>query len=382
METVLYFQSPSKTSTPDKIAGVRRYAAAVNWHIQIFEELPSSESVQELCEFWNPIGVIIECGGSYSEDIDPDIFTKVPVVYFDRNPLTLPQNVSCISHNSVATGRLAAKELLVTGHPNFAYVPYPQPRFWSDERERGFKEALRLNGKTCSVFTGKGSMQNISWQMSLRKWLNAIAKPCAVFAANDTVAAEILTAAAQCGFDIPRDIAVCGVDNFDPVCEHTIPTLTSIQPDFLLGGELAARTLDDIIRREKSNRNPIRLTFGPSDIIRRASTRTLPRYDPEVSAAIELIRRRACEGISSTDVLTVFKCSRRMAEMRFRRIAGRSILNEIQFVRLEKAKSLLSDTKFDMEAIANFCGFSTAKAFWKFFRQKTGISPSRWRSDK
>ena len=378
METVLYFQSPSKTSTPDKIAGARRHAAIANWHIQVLEELPSSKSVQALCEFWNPIGAIVECGGGY-QDINPDVF-KIPVVYLDRNPLTLPANVSCISHDSVATGRLAAKELLVTGHPNFAYVPYPQPRFWSDDRERGFKEALKLNGKTCAVFNGKGSLQNISWQMSLRKWLNAIPKPCAIFAANDNVAAEILTAATQSGFDIPRDIAVCGVDNFTPICEHSTPTLTSIQPDFMLAGELAARTLDDIIRRKKSNCNPIRLTFGPSDIIRRASTRTLPRYDPEVTAAMELIRRRACEGISATDVLTVFKCSRRMAEMRFRKITGRSILEEIQSVRLEKAKSLLTDSKMDMTAIASFCGFSAAKAFWKFFRQKTGVSPSQWRS--
>ena len=189
-----------------------------------------------------------------------------------------------------------------------------------------------------------------------------------------------MTAAAQSGFYIPRDIAVCGVDNFAPVCEHTIPTLTSIQPDFLLAGELAARTLDDIIKRGKSSYAPVRLTFGPADIIRRTSTRTLPRYDAEVTTAMELIRRRACEGISSTDVLTVFKCSRRMAEMRFRMITGRSILEEIQSVRLEKAKSLLADTKLDMTAIANFCGFFAAKAFWKFFRQKTGVSPSQWRS--
>ena len=378
METVLYFQSPSKTSTPDKIAGARRHAAIANWHIQVLEELPSSKSVQALCEFWNPIGAIVECGGGY-QDINPDVF-KIPVVYLDRNPLTLPANVSCISHDSVATGRLAAKELLVAGHPNFAYVPYPQPRFWSEDRERGFVEALKLNGRDCAVFTGKGSLQSISWQKSLRKWIETIAKPCSIFAANDNVAAEILTAAAQSGFDIPRDIAVCGVDNFTPICEHSTPTLTSIQPDFMLAGELAARTLDDIIRRKKSNCNPIRLTFGPSDIIRRASTRTLPRYDPEVTAAMELIRRRACEGISATDVLTVFKCSRRMAEMRFRKITGRSILEEIQSVRLEKAKSLLTDSKMDMTAIASFCGFSAAKAFWKFFRQKTGVSPSQWRS--
>jgi transcriptional regulator GlxA family with amidase domain len=36
----------------------------------------------------------------------------------------------------------------------------------------------------------------------------------------------------------------------------------------------------------------------------------------------------------------------------------------------------------DISAIANFCGFSAAKAFWKFFRQKTGVSPSQWRSSE
>jgi transcriptional regulator GlxA family with amidase domain len=35
-----------------------------------------------------------------------------------------------------------------------------------------------------------------------------------------------------------------------------------------------------------------------------------------------------------------------------------------------------------MAAIANFCGFSSAKAFWKFFRQKTDVSPSQWRASK
>ena len=60
METVLYFQSPSKNSAPDKIRGVRRYAAIANWHIQVLDEFPSSKSVLELYEFWNPVGSIID----------------------------------------------------------------------------------------------------------------------------------------------------------------------------------------------------------------------------------------------------------------------------------------------------------------------------------
>ena len=313
-------------------------------------------------------------------EIPPDLFAGLPTVYLDRNPRTMPADTSCVSHDSVATGQLAAKELLVAGHPNFAFVPYPQPRFWSDDRERGFRDALALNGLTCETFDGggRGTLQSVAWQKSLRRWIEQLPKPCGIFAANDAVAAEVLIAAAQTGFDVPREIAVCGVDNFAPICEHTLPPLTSIQPDFMLAGELAARTLGKIVR-DKNRQRTVRLTFGPAGIVRRASTRTASRYDPQVTAALELIRQRACDGISSADVVVLFKCSRRMAEIRFHKIVGHSILDEIQSVRLEKAKEMLSHSTHTISAIANFCGFNAANALWKFFRQETGLSPSEWR---
>ena len=378
MDTILYFQSPSKTSAPDKIAGVRQHAAVADWHVQVVEGAPSPKALTRLVEFWHPIGVILECGGGYQE-IPTGLFDGLPTVYLDRNPRTLPADASCVSHDSVATGYRAAKELLVTGHPHFAFVPYPQPRFWSDDRECGFKEALALNNLTCETFDGVGhdTLQSVRWQKSLRRWIKRLPKPCGVFAANDAVAAEVLIAAAQTGFDVPREVAVCGVDNFAPICEHTVPTLTSVQPDFLKAGELAARTLGEIAQGKRHKAT--RLTFGPASIVRRASTRICRRYDPESTAAIELIRRRACEGISSAEVVATFKCSRRMAEMRFRQIAGRSILDEIQAVRLEKAKELLKNSSLDVSAIANFCGFKAANALWKFFRQETGFSPTEWR---
>ena len=378
MDTILYFQSPSKTSAPDKIAGVHRHAAVADWHVQVVDGAPSTKAFTRLVEFWHPIGIIFECGGGYQE-IPTDLFTGLPTVYLDRNPRTLPTDASCVSHDSVATGQLAAKELLVTGHPHFAFVPYPQPRFWSDDRECGFKKALALNGLACETFdgAGRGTLQSVRWQKALRRWIERLPKPCGIFAANDAVAAEVLIAAAQTGFDIPREIAVCGVDNFAPICEHTVPTLTIVQPDFLMAGELAARTLGEIA--QGNHHKAIRLTFGPASIVRRASTRTVKRYDPEVTVALERIRRRACEGISSAEVVATFKCSRRMAEMRFRQIVGRSILDEIQAVRLDKAKELLKDSSLEVSAIANFCGFKAANALWKFFRQETGFSPTEWR---
>jgi DNA-binding LacI/PurR family transcriptional regulator len=235
MDTILYFQSPTKTSAPDKIAGVRRHAAVADWHVQAMDGIPSPKALEGLVSFWHPLGIILDCGGGYQE-IPTDLFAGLPTVYLDRNPRTMPADTSCVSHDSVATGQLAAKELLVAGHPNFAFVPYPQPRFWSDDRERGFRDALALNGLTCETFDGggRGTLQSVAWQKSLRRWIEQLPKPCGIFAANDAVAAEVLIAAAQTGFDVPREIAVCGVDNFAPICEHTVPTLTSIQPDFLV----------------------------------------------------------------------------------------------------------------------------------------------------
>jgi len=378
MDTILYFQSPSKTSAPDKIAGVRRHAVIADWHVQVVDGIPSTKALAGLVGFWRPVGAIVECGGGYQE-IPADRFDSLPTVYLDRNPRTLPSGAHCVSHDSVATGRLAAKELLQTGFQSFAFVPYPLPRFWSDDRERGFKEALALNGLTCETFAGgRHSPQSVVWQKDLRCWVTRLPRPCGIFAANDSIAAEVLTAAAQAGLDVPREIAVCGVDNFEPICESTTPSLTSVRPDFLLAGELAARTVGEIIAHG-SRRKSIRLTFGPASVVRRASTRTSGRYDPQVTAALELIRRRACEGISSADVVSSFKCSRRMAEMRFRQIVSHSILDEIQAVRLEKAKELLSNSGQDISAIANFCGFKSSNSLCKFFRQETGVSPSAWR---
>ena len=381
MDTILYFQSPSKTSTPDKIAGVQRHAAAVGWHVQIVDGFPTPSALARLVEFWHPLGAIVDCGGGYAE-VHVDMFKGIPTVYLDRNPKTMPKNASCVSHDSFSTGQLAAKELLVAGHPNFAFVPYPQPRFWSDDRERGFKDALALNGKSCETFPGGAgrSLQSVAWQRRLRRWLEKLPKPCGIFAANDSVAVEVITAAEQGGLAIAREIAVCGVDTSVPICERTTPTLTSVQPDFLLAGELAARTLGEMAAGKF--RQAVRLTFGPADVVRRASSRTGIRYDAEVAAAAELIRRKACERLTAKDVIATFKCSRRMAEMRFRQILGHSILAEIQAVRLTRAKELLANSTQDIASIPSFCGLKTANALCKFFRKETGKSPSEWRSSR
>lgn len=179
------------------------------------------------------------------------------------------------------------------------------------------------------------------------------------------------------GIRIPEDLAVIGVDNDLDVCEYARPTLSSVAPDWFGAGRLTAEALDRLMKDPKSG--PIRLTYPPVNIIRRQSTQRLKRPDPEVSAALERIRREACGGLTAGAVVRMFTCSRRMAEIRFRQLTDHSILDAIRSIRLERAKELLAENDRDIGAIANFCGYGSMASFSNFFKSMTGVSPNHWR---
>ena len=141
--TVLYFQAPGKTPARQKLEGIYAYGREHDWNVQIIESCASERKAAELVEFWAPDGVIVECG-SATNHFDIRLFGKTPVVFLDRNPKTLTTPACCVTHDSVATAKVAARELLSLKLTAYAYVPWPEPRFWSEDREKGFSEALRL----------------------------------------------------------------------------------------------------------------------------------------------------------------------------------------------------------------------------------------------
>ena len=381
MSTILYFQPPAKTFAPEKLAGVRDIIEKRNHRVQIIEEKPTSGLVDELWAFWNPLGAIIDCGGEYN-DIDATVFGPRPVVFIGHNPGTLPKSCLLVSNDQRETARAAARELLATGYANFAFVNAVERKKWSELRERGFAEALAINGKKCVVFRADATnSKGINWMKGLRRFIVGLKKPCAVFAANDKTAEGVISAAVLEGFDSPGDIAVVGVDNYEPICEHITPRLTSIEPDFRRGGRLAATMLLGLAMSKGKWRGGRVQTFGPLRVVRRTSTHILAVPDKAVSDALDLIRREACNGLQAVRVARLFPCSRRQADNRFRKATGRSILEEIHAVQLERAKELLRDTTIQLKTISDFCGFSNPNSLRKFFLKATGMTMTAWRDD-
>lgn len=379
MKTILYFQPSGKTSAPDKLAGVLEIAARNGCHVQVIEEHPTRKLLAELVDFWHPLGAIAECGGDLSQ-LDAAVFGKLPTVFISHAPDTLPRRCLNVIHDQAATARLAARELLETGFENFAFIPFPEKRYWSDERQRAFCAALALNGRKCRVCRPPSAPRGGTAMMSaLRRFIASMPRPCAVFAANDWTAEQVLAAARMLDLAVPDELAVIGVDNYAAVCEHTSPTLTSIEPDFRRGGNLAALMLIAASGRKRGWRGRRTATFGPLRVVRRTSTRRPPLQDADVAAALDLIRREACTGLKACKVAAVFHCSRGMAGIRFSQATGHTILEEIHAVQLERAKELLTNRNIQLKAISDFCGFTHPNSLRKFFLKATGMTMSAWR---
>ena len=377
METILFFISSTRHTCGNRLEGIHRYARGRDWHVQVVERAFHKVNVRRQLDFWQPVGVIAECGSGASE-LNAEAFGAVPTVYFDADRAV--HGPGCyVALDSAKVGALAAEHLLSLDLPHYAFAAFRLPLFWARERCEAFIEAVqRSRGCGVSVFDpGREQVSDVR-QQAMEEWVRSLPRPCGVFAANDYVGEEIANICARMGISVPGDIAILGVDDDEQICENTMPTLSSIAPDFAHGGYLAAEMLGRLVDGD-GPRNAF-LRYEPGTVVVRQSTRHIAGSCERIADAVEMIRRRACEGISAKDVASYIGIPRRTAEMQFRAATGRSIHQEIDEVRFAKVFALLKNPRQTLDAIPDICGFSTCVALRKAFKLRTGLSMREWRA--
>lgn len=378
MKTVLVLSTSTDIVRTEVLAGVREFAQGTDWELNHVDFDGSPFPVKNLIKFWSPIGCIVDATGDGASEktVPKNSFGNVPVVYIGGDSHITPSNATCVVHDAVAAGEAAGRELMALGLENFAFVG-TSGRNWSRRRADAFASILRMNGKPLSAMdVNPGGKDN----ERLQAWLGYLPKPCGLFAASDSLAATILSVCRRNGITVPNDVAVIGVDDNRELCESTSPTLSSIRPDFRQGGRLAARLL---ARKLRGRGNvPQTTVFAISGIVRRGSTRRFMRKDAWVASALERIWKPDGVRLSPKDVVADFPCSRRNAEIRFRRATGHSILEELTNARVDVAKRLLSETSLPISSIAEQCGYISIAHFRDAFRNSTGANPLAWRKAK
>jgi LacI family transcriptional regulator len=98
-----------------------------------------------------------------------------------------------------------------------------------------------------------------------------------------------------------------------------------------------------------------------------------------VANSLRFIWEHCHEMIGVEDLVGVAAMSRRGLHKAFMEHLGRTPGQELQRVRIERAKRLLRESAYKLEVLANMCGYQSANSFCIAFKQATGMSPKQYR---
>ena len=373
METILVFRMQRWDCWSIKLEGIVQAAARRGWTVQTVDAPESVAAAEELLHLWNPKGVIVIEGDRSSAMRFSGPLRRLPVVYLDQGSAMSGRKPVLIKQDARAITRLAVHELLSIGCTSLAYVGWLSRIHWSEDKRESFRETMRLHGRPHLEYAPDGRSE-LDYSIGLEKFIADLPLNSGILAVNDLIAGKVIATAKSLGREIPDDLAVIGVDNDHALCESGPISISSFALDYAATGEAAVKALEhpDQVSRGIHYIAPLRF-------FRRRSTLRLKKKDSEVESALERIRREACGGLTAKKVFDGFACSRRMAEIRFRELVGRSVLAEIQRCRLEEACTLLKAHDLPLKVLADRCGFRSGALLQRQFKSQFGLTPRQWR---
>lgn len=175
-----------------------------------------------------------------------------------------------IADDSLAGGTLAAAYLAERGFRRIACITGPLEHPRSAIRFKGFTEELARRGINFDPALTIASDPTVAGGDQGMRTLLAFPedqRPQAVFCFNDVMAVGALSAAYQCGLDVPAQISVMGYDDIE-IASFTAPPLTTIrQPVEELGHRAASVIIDHL---ETNAALPDRIRLAP-ELIERSS---------------------------------------------------------------------------------------------------------------
>jgi LacI family transcriptional regulator len=136
-------------------------------------------------------------------------------------------------------------------------------------RRSGCAATEALRGAGCAPDTEfAGDFTECSGYRVALEVLKRRPRPTAVFAANDSMAVGLMSAASACGLTVPRDLAVVGFDDI-AIARYMNPPLTTVCVDAFGLGQSAARMM---LYRARARENvPVRHEVLPAPVVVRRS---------------------------------------------------------------------------------------------------------------
>lgn len=320
----------------------------------------------------NPDGIIGFIG---EEGLPSDPPDATPVVCV--NSIHDCPNIVRVRSDAVAVGALAARYFLGLGFRSFAYCTDVPSHYYSQNRARGYRDALEVAGYTprelvISSPRGEASGSELSE-------LKQLPPRTALFCVTDACARRVLNYCEDQAIEVPQSLAVLGTDNDPFHCEGGRTLLSSIEVNHRKIGMQAAQLLSRILEGESP---PVEAVLvAPGEVVARASTElTATAAHPVVARALAAIEQHfQIREFTVERIASACGVSSRTIGRLFRQHGMASPYQVLLNFRISAAKRLLEETQLTADEIAFKCGFADYSTFYRAFKSHVGLAPSAYR---
>jgi DNA-binding LacI/PurR family transcriptional regulator len=193
----------------------------------------------------------------------------VPAVLLDMQVEGLPYEV--VKADNVEAGRLATAHLLKRGHTRVGIIDGLPGLATSDDRHKGYTDARRAHGLgPLPELAVAGNFDRDDSYRAALQLLRRKDRPTAIIAVSNMTTIGVMFAARELGLDIPGDLSLVGIDDFElaPLLDPQ-PTVV-VNPILDMANQSITRLLE---LTEGKRRSTGETQVYPPTLIERRSTR-------------------------------------------------------------------------------------------------------------
>ena len=202
---------------------------------------------------------------------------RLPLVLVDEPDGGELDAYSSVNVDDRAGARAAAAHLVALGHRRIAVFtvgpadPPPGDWFVPQQRMRGWRDVLEPAGIAPAVLHLDREVEG-ERVGAARELLTGPGRPTAVLCFSDSLAADVLRAAAELGLRVPAELSVVGFDD-SSLAQRLAPPLTTVAQDVVAKGTLAAEELIKAVRRRRAGEpDRVRRHLLPTELVVRGTT--------------------------------------------------------------------------------------------------------------
>ena len=259
----------------EMVLNLERYVQQRGYHIMVCHGRVEDSNISQLFDFLighRVAGIILFSSSRQSPELIQRYIGRVPIVLqgvFDVAATSIP--VPAVTTDNLAGGRMAAEYLYKLGHRRVVYLGTRQSSVSHSLRCESFTNTARQLGMSVRVLPNETlfSTIEVGYHLAKQIFLDDF-QETAIFAACDSIALGVMTAAKEFHLSIPQDFSLMGFDNISYASYPQI-RLTTLDPH---KKELMERAVECLLERvESSSKREPALRLIPPTLLERKTCR-------------------------------------------------------------------------------------------------------------